>query len=318
VAVLWAHLHGRSDTRHPLADAIVWQIRAPRVALGLLVGAALSGSGAVYQALFRNSLADPYIVGVSSGAALGAVLQMTLLAPIAVAWHGGGLLESLLLGILASRSTCAFVGGVSVGVLVYRIALRGGRADPITLLLAGVALSALLSSALLLLLVESAQDSMQSAFFWLMGGLQDRTWDDVRSAAGWIFGGLLVASCGAQRLNVAVLGDESARQLGISPEAVRRLMLSAVTLATAAAVAFSGIIGFVGLIVPHAVRIILGPDHRTLLPGSIIIGAGSLVVADALARTILSPREIPLGVITAIAGAPFFLYILRKQRPDHA
>ncbi|HET6383470.1 MAG TPA: iron ABC transporter permease [Armatimonadota bacterium] len=310
--VVAAHLTGHAS--HSLADSIVWQIRAPRVLLGLLVGAALAGSGAIYQALFRNPMADPYIIGVSAGAALGAVIEITLQAPlIAFAAHLGPF-RWIWVHLTSSRPVFAFALGIATVILVYRIALRSGRAHVTTLLLAGIAASSLLSSLMALLEVFNTRGQQLSGVVrWLLGGLEDRTWGDVSAVYPWILIGLALALVSAGRMNLMLLGDETAQQLGVSPEAFRRLLLTAATLATAAAVAMSGLIGFVGLIVPHFCRLLWGPDYRILMPASILCGAAFLILADGLARTALAPQEIPVGIITALAGAPFFIAILRAR-----
>ena len=310
-AVIWKALldHFRPDRGlDSTAQTIVWELRAPRIVLGILVGGALAGSGAVYQALFRNPMADPYIIGVSSGAALGAVLHITLVESLAPQSPFSWLIR-------LPRPLYAFVLASAVVAIVYRLSLRHGRAHATTLLLTGLAMSSLLSAVLSLLLAFAAGGArLSEAIFWLMGGLQDRPWHDVIGVAPAILFGLTVSLLCARPLNLMLLGEETAQQLGVSPEVIRRGLIGAASLAAAAAVSVSGIIGFVGLIIPHIVRRIWGPDHRVLLPASILCGAGFLVLADSLARTLLSPQEIPVGIITAMTGAPFFLAILSRRR----
>lgn len=278
---------------------IVWDIRLPRVLLAGVVGAALSVAGATYQGLFRNPLADPYLIGVAQGSALGAVIGFMISASSA----------GMALGIVP---TMAFVGGLGSVAVVYALA-RVGKTLPLsTLILAGVALGALLGAMVSYLTLNSGQ-MMRSILFWLSGSFALSQWSEflvvlpvtlLASAVILVFG---------RALNIMQLDEEQAQQLGIDVEKMKIILLVAATLITAAAVSFVGIIGFVGIIIPHAVRLIWGPDHRFLLPLSMVCGAIFLILADLLARTLLAPSEIPIGVITALVGAPFFLYILRRR-----
>ena len=281
-------------------ETILFDIRLPRTVLILLAGAALSASGAAYQGLFRNPLADPYIIGVASGAGLGAVIAMSLQWPAT-------LLGALVIPI------AAFVGAlITVGV-VYGLA-RIGRATPIsTLILAGVAIGSF-TTAMTTFLMLSSQTELRRAISWMLGGFAFGGWLPVVAILPYILLGLITLSLLGRPLNVLQFGDDQAQQLGLHVDRIKLVIVIAASLATAAAVAFAGIIGFVGLAVPHVVRLLWGSDYRRLLPLSIIAGAAFLLLADILARTVIAPQEVPLGVITALFGAPFFLWLLRRTK----
>ncbi|MCL2149532.1 MAG: iron chelate uptake ABC transporter family permease subunit [Dehalococcoidia bacterium] len=277
---------------------IIWDLRLPRVLLAGLVGAALSVAGATYQGLFRNPLADPYLIGVSQGAALGAVIGFLL--PVAGATALG------LVPIMA------FLGALGSVAIVYALA-RIGRSLPIsTLILAGVALGSLLGAIVSYLTLASGQ-MVRSILFWLSGSLAASQWREVWIVAPIVLVSGVILFLFSRPLNIMQLDEEQAQQLGVNVEALKIILLAVATLVTAAAVSFAGIIGFVGIIVPHAVRLIWGPDYRFLLPLSMVCGAIVLILADLLARTLIAPAEISIGIITALAGAPFFLYILRRR-----
>ncbi len=281
-------------------ETIIFDIRLPRVILSGIVGAALAAAGATYQGLFRNPLADPYLIGAAQGASLGAIIGFLL----PVSWMLGGA------GVIP---LFAFIGAIISTVIVYGLA-RGGKTLPVTtLILAGVALSALLSSIVSYLIITSGS-KVHSILFWLMGSFSTSQWSDIALVLPYIAVGLGVMLLYARPLNVMQLDEEQAQQLGINVERMKLILLAAATLVTAAAVSFVGTIGFVGIIIPHAVRLIWGADHRFLLPLSVLTGAIFLIVADLLARTVQAPTEIPIGVITAICGAPFFLYLLRRRK----
>ncbi|MBM4463382.1 MAG: iron chelate uptake ABC transporter family permease subunit [Chloroflexi bacterium] len=283
----------------PVETAII-DIRLPRVLLAALAGAALSVAGATYQGLFRNPLADPYLLGVAQGAGLGAVVGFVL----NLGWSGWGL------GLIPML---AFMGGLGAAFFVYYLG-RVGRTLPMTtLLLAGVALGAFLSAITAYLALTSG-DSLHGIYSWLLGGFSSPKWIQVEVMLPLVTLGVFAIWLYGQHLNVMQLDEEQAQQLGINVERTKRILLLAATLITAAAVCFGGIIGFVGIIIPHAVRLVWGPDYRFLLPLCTAAGAIFLVLADLLARTALSPQEIPLGIITAFFGAPFFLYLLRQRR----
>lgn len=281
---------------HGLADAVIVDLRLPRVVLAALVGASLALAGVLYQALFKNPLADPYILGVSSGAGLGATLVLATL--------GTGY-ASRAIGVPAG----AFAGAALTIALVVRLASRRGRMDPTSLLLSGVAVSYTLSALSSFVLVFERQ-TMTSVVFWMMGGLEGATWGYVGMLAGMLALGAAVPLLFHRELDVMLLGDERAGQLGVSVERFKLLALGSASLVVAGAVAVSGLIGFVGLMTPHMVRLLLGPRHRLLLPASVLAGAIVLVLADLLARVVLAPVELPVGIVTALAGGPFFVWLL--------
>ncbi|WP_163271936.1 FecCD family ABC transporter permease [Chelativorans alearense] len=285
---------------------IVYEIRLPRVALGILVGAALAVSGALMQGLFRNPLADPGIVGVSAGAGLGAitviVLGSTVLGPVVAVF-----------GIYA-LPLAAFAGGLVTTLTLYRIATRQGQTSIATMLLAGIALGAL-SGALSGILVYIADDrQLRDLTFWGLGSLGGATWTKIWAAGPIILAALAAVPFLARGLNALALGEASARHLGIPAQRMKNTAILAVAAATGAAVAVSGGIGFVGIVVPHLLRLVIGPDHRYLLPASALLGASLLLLADAVSRTIVAPAELPIGIVTAVFGAPFFLWVLLRRR----
>lgn len=283
-------------------ETILFQVRLPRVVLAALVGAALSLAGACYQGLFHNPLADPYLVGVSSGAGLGATLAFYL--GVQLSWAG-----------LRAVPIFAFAGGLAATVVIYGLARVGGKTPVTTLLLAGVAVAALLSAVTTYIWLAAANAFQHMTILsWLMGSLALANWAQVAALAPYLGLGGLIVLLGARALNVLQLDEEQAQLLGLNVERAKLLLVMANALLTAAAVAMSGIIGFVGLIVPHAVRLAFGPDHRFLLPMSALAGGIFLIAADGFARTLLSPTEIPVGVITALCGVPFFLWLLRKKK----
>ncbi|TYC48269.1 iron ABC transporter permease [Rhodobacterales bacterium] len=285
---------------------VVKDIRLPRVILGLLVGAALAVSGAVMQGLFRNPLADPGIIGVSAGAGLGASMFIVL---------GGGVLAPVasLLGIYAVP-LAAFGGGLVTTLLLYRIGTRGGVTSVATLLLAGIALGAL-SGAVTGVLVYVADDQqLRDLQFWGLGSLAGSNWEKVASAAPIIGTMLVLVPFLARGLNGLTLGEAAAGHIGIRVQRLKSISILLVAAATGAAVAVSGGIGFVGIVVPHLLRLTIGPDHRYLLPAAALLGGVMLIAADTLSRTIVAPAEMPIGIVTAFAGAPFFLWILLRKR----
>lgn len=280
--------------------AIVYQIRLPHTFLILLTGAALGGSGAAYQGVFRNPLADPYLIGVASGAGLGAVAAM------AVRWPNG------LLG-LYTIPVAAFLGALITVALVYSLARVGRTLPTTTLILAGVAVSAFATSLTSFLMLRSNYE-LRRAIGWLLGGSILSGWEPVLAVLPYILIGLGLLLSSGHALNVLQFGEEQATQLGIPAERVKVLILLAASLTTAAAVAFSGVIGFIGLIVPHLARMIWGHDYRRVIPLSIIGGAAALLLADLAARTALAPQIVPVGIVTALVGAPFFLWVLRRAK----
>jgi len=281
-------------------ETIILEIRLPRVILAGLVGAALALAGATYQGLFRNPLADPYLIGVAQGAALGAVIGFLL----PFDWRGAGF------GIIP---ILAFTGAIFSVAIVYGLARVGKTVPVTTLILAGVALGALWGSVVSYLIINSGE-KIHGIVFWLMGSFSLSEWSEVMVVLPYVVVGVAIILLYSRSLNVMQLDEEQAQQLGINVEKVKLILLVAATLITAAAVSFVGTIGFVGIIIPHAVRLIWGPDHRFLLPLSVLTGAVFLIIADLIARTALAPTEVPVGVITAICGVPFFLYLLRRKK----
>jgi iron complex transport system permease protein len=289
-----------NQTWQSVIATVILDIRLPRVLLAGLVGAALAVAGATYQGLFRNPLADPYLIGVAQGASLGAVTGFLLPA----AWNvsGFGMIPLL-----------AFIGALFATVIVYALARVGKTLPVTTLILAGVALSALLGSIVSYLTISSGE-KLHSIIFWLMGSFAMSRWSEVGIVLPYVAAGTAVIIIFARLLNVMQLDEEQAQQLGVNVEKFKLILLGAATLITAASVSFVGTIGFVGIIIPHAVRLIWGADHRFLLPLSVLTGATFMILTDLIARTVLAPQEIPIGVITAICGAPFFMYLLRRRK----
>jgi len=281
-------------------STILISIRLPHAVLITLTGAALASSGATYQGLFRNPLADPYLIGVASGAGLGAVLAMSIHWP------------SSMLGLYLIPFS-AFMGASLTVALVYSLA-RSGRTLPVTMLiLAGVAVSSFATSLTSFLMLRSNEE-LRRALSWLLGGSLMNGWDPVIAVFPYILLGLGVLCLSGHTLNVMQFGEEQAQQLGIPVERRKLILIIAASLTVAAAVAFSGVIGFIGLIVPHLVRMLWGPDYRRLISLSILGGGTALLLADLLARTLLAPQVLPVGIVTALAGAPFFLWVLRKTK----
>jgi iron complex transport system permease protein len=283
----------------PTAESVLWNIRLPRVALAVVVGAALGCGGAAMQGSFSNPLAEPGIVGVSSGAALGAVAAIVTGASLLGTWTVTG---------------AAFIGGLIVVLGVYWAARSGGRTEVVTLILTGIAVNAFVGALIGLLMFVSTDAQLRTVTFWNLGSLAQATWPKVLAVTPAALVGIVAATTQAHRLDLLALGDRSARHIGVDVERLRILMLTVVAVLTAAAVAVSGIILFVGLVVPHLVRMVAGPGHRLLLPASALGGAVLLVVADLVARTIAPPAELPLGVLTALVGSPFFFWMLRRTR----
>ena len=280
----------------PTAAGIVWSLRLPRVALGFVVGGVLAVAGAALQALVRNPLADPYLLGLSGGAGLGAVLALA--AGVASAW---------------ALPAAAFGGALLAVVVVYRLALvAGGVLDSRILLLAGVVVSAFAGALVAGVLAVSEASQVKSATLWLMGGLGGVGWTGVLALALYSLPALAVVAAESRALDLLSLGEETAQHLGADVPRTKRRVYVAASLLAAASVAAAGMIGFVGLVVPHAVRLVRGHDHRTLLPAAFVLGGTFLVLADALARTLFAPLELPVGVVTAVIGVPIFALLLRR------
>ncbi len=304
--LLWAGLRGAAPPPDVPAfmAVILFKLRLPHTALVLLTGAALGSSGTAYQGVFRNPLADPYLLGVASGAGLGAVT--------AIALQGETQSTSILLVPAA-----AFVGALLTVAVVYALARVDGYVPTDTLILAGVALGSL-ASALTSFLMLQSQGTLQRAIVYLLGGAPLTGWKPVLALLPYWLVGEAILLLSGHPLNVLQFGEEQARQLGLHAGRAKVLILTAASLVTAAAVAFAGIIGFVGLVVPHIVRLLWGEDYRHLVPLSLLGGATVLLLSDLLARTLLAPRTLPVGIVTALFGAPFFLWVLQRAKRGRA
>jgi len=284
---------------HAQGDAALWEVRFPRVVLAVVVGAGLGCAGAVMQGVFGNPLAEPAVIGVSSGAAVGAFSVIALGLVGFGSW---------------TTAVAAFVGGLLTTWAVYALSRDSGRTEMVTLILTGIAVNAV-AGALIGLLTYAADDDARTAMaFWNLGSLNRATWPAVAAAAPCVALGVAVALRHRRALDLLALGERQARHLGVDVERTRRVLVVAAALLTAAAVAFAGIIAFVGLVVPHLVRLAVGPAHRLVVPGSVLGGAAVLVLADLLARTAVAYQELPLGVLTAAVGGPFFFWLLRRTR----
>jgi iron complex transport system permease protein len=281
--------------------AIIFQVRLPRIILGGLVGMSLAVTGGCFQGLFKNPMADPYILGVSSGASLGAAVTIVTGSTL------------LFFGANWAVIIMAFSGALLTVSLVYRIARVGGRVPIDSLLLAGIAVASFFTS-IVSFLVILGNEKMHGIMYWIMGSLTGATWSLVLMMLPFSLLGTGVILAHARSLNAILLGEEAAQHLGIDVEKIKIRLFTASSLVVAAAVSVSGVIGFVGLIVPHAVRLLVGPDHKFLLPLSAAAGGLFLIVCDALARILLAPAELPVGILTAATGAPFFLWLLRRRR----
>jgi iron complex transport system permease protein len=297
-AELWRLVNGTSDNE--TFRTILWNIRLPRTALIALIGAALAGSGAAYQGLFRNPLADPYLIGVASGAGLGAIIAMSVEWPYTT------------LGLLAVP-LAAFIASLLTVYLVYTFAHIGRTVPTTNLILAGVAVSSFAVSMTSFLMLRSSGE-VRRAIGWMLGGVSLVGWDVTLALIPYLGIGMTTLVLTGYSLNLLQFGDDQATQLGLNVRRAKFIIIVAASLVTAAAVSFAGIIGFVGLIVPHIVRIWWGVDYRRLIPLSILGGASVLLFADVLARIVLAPQELPVGIVTALAGAPFFLWVLRRAK----
>lgn len=288
------------DVSNQTFRTILFDIRLPRTILIALVGAALAGSGATYQGLFRNPLADPYLIGVASGAGLGAILAMSIQWPYT------------LLGLFAVPFV-AFISSLLTVYLVYTFAQIGRTVPTTNLILSGVAVSSFATSITTFLMLRSSGE-VRRAIGWLLGGVSLVGWDVTLALIPYLAVGMTLLVLTGYSLNLLQFGDDQATQLGLHVRRAKFMIIIASSLVTAAAVSFAGIIGFVGLVVPHIVRIWWGVDYRRLIPLSILGGASVLLVADVLARILIAPQELPVGIVTAIAGAPFFLWVLRRAK----
>jgi iron complex transport system permease protein len=290
------HIHSNLSAED---SAILWQLRAPRVVLGLLVGGMLALAGGSYQGVFRNPLVDPYLLGVAAGAGLGATL--------AIAYGGTTVAASELLPV------AAFLGAAFGVACAYTLGAAGGGRNPATLVLAGVTVVSFLTAIQTFVQQQHAQ-SLQQVYSWILGNLDTAGWHDVGLIAPYVLVSSAVILLHRRVLDVLSVGDEEAATLGINVKRVRLTVVVFATIGTAAAVATTGLIGFVGIIVPHAIRLLFGTSYRIVLPLSLLAGGGFLVLCDVLARTVVAPAELPIGVITAFFGAPFFAIVLRTSR----
>jgi len=279
---------------------IISQIRLPRILLSIFVGMALAGAGVIFQGLFRNPMADPFVIGVSAGAALGATIGLVFITGVG------------LLGI-STTTIFALLGAMGTTFLVYNISRVRGKVSVITLLLSGIALSAMLSAVTYFIMIFKTHD-MAKIVFWIMGGFTSASWSNFIILAPVVTTLVIISGFFMKDLNIISLGDERAVQLGVQTDRVKKILLVLASLIAAAAVAMSGIIGFVGLITPHILRLLVGPDHKILYPTSVLAGGIVLLISDTIARTVLMPREIPVGIITSVIGVPFFLYLLVKSK----
>jgi iron complex transport system permease protein len=294
------HMPGVSSSLTATEESILWDIRMPRVVLAALVGGTLALAGATYQGVFRNPLADPYLLGVAAGAGLGATL--------AIAYLPSGLRGQELLPI------AAFLGGAAAVVLTYSVGRSAGRErDAATLILAGVTVASFFT-ALQTFVQQQNSDTLQQVYTWILGTIPSSGWSDVVLLLPYVAIAAGIILLHRRVVDVLNLGDEEATSLGVDVRRTRLMLVAAATIGTAAAVAICGLIAFVGIIVPHAIRMLVGTGYRALLPLSVIGGAGFLVLADVIARTALSPAELPLGIVTAFFGAPFFALVLRSTR----
>jgi len=310
VIASWFGLAPASEMQALRDHAVIYNIRLPRMVLGTLIGAALAVSGLLMQGLFRNPLADPGLVGVSAGAGLGAVgiivLGTTALAPL-----------TAFLGIYALQ-LASFAGGLITTFILYRVATNAGQTAIATMLLAGIALGALAGAVTGVLVYIATDSQLRDLTFWGLGSLSGANWTKVMASGPIILASLVVAGFMGRGLNALTLGEATAGHLGIPVQRFKRVVVVAVAAATGASVAVSGGIGFVGIVVPHLLRLVIGPDHRYLLPASALLGASFLLLADAISRIVVAPAELPIGIVTAAVGGPFFLWILLRKRAAFA
>lgn len=290
----------------PAQEVVLLSIRLPRVLLGLLTGMSLAVAGAAFQGLFRNPLADPALIGVSSGAGAAAVVAIVFAGPIAA------LLPSVLAGLFLPLA--AFGGGLVATITVYTIATRDARTDVATLLLAGVAINAVAGAVIGVMVFISNDQQLRDLNFWLLGSLGGGTWDTLLPAMPLIAVPALLVACLTKSLNALLLGERDAMNLGYAVESIKRAIVFLAAMSVGAAVALTGTIGFVGLVVPHLIRLAVGPDHRVLLPACVLLGPTLLLAADLLARTLVLPAELPIGIVTSCVGGPFFLWLLMRRR----
>jgi len=298
IAILLQPILGTKEAGTETERAIILYLRFPRALLAGLVGAGLSVAGAIFQALLRNPLADPYILGVSSGAAVGAIV-------------------AIMMGLSTASSglpLVSFLGALLTILVVFYFGKQEGKIHPNTLLLAGVIISSFLSALIMFFISISQREELRTIIFWLMGDFSFSNYHSVRVIFPYVLLGFLFLYFQARPLNLILTGEEGALQMGVNVERLKMISYVSASLITAASVSVCGLIGFVGLIIPHSVRLIFGPDHRLLIPSSALVGASFLIASDTLARTLLAPIELPVGVITAAFGGPFFIYLLRTRK----
>lgn len=295
---LWEHAIGR-EASDPVADSIIWQIRFPRVLLAAVVGAALTTSGTVLQALVRNPLADPFILGVSSGASVGATAVLLF-----------GAFASLGLWALSVGS---IAGALVAMLIVFLVALDAGQLAPTRLILCGVALSSMFSAISSFLLFEASPQAAQAVMFWLLGSFARASWGQLWLPSLCLGGSVIYLLGHARGLNAIAVGAETATSVGVGVQRLRRSLYFVTSLIAGVSVAVSGIIGFVGLVIPHVLRLCVGNDHRVTLPVGLLWGAAFMVIADLLARMVVTPQELPIGVITALIGGPIFVFLIRRR-----
>jgi iron complex transport system permease protein len=297
--IIWHHLTGGGAVADPAMDQIVWNFRTPRVVLAALVGAGLAVAGVVLQAVVANPLADPYVLGVSSGASLGAVVVITLTS---------GALGGL--GV----SSAAFLGAAAAAALVFLLGQKQGRLAPTRLVLSGVAVGYLFLAATSYLQLRATPTELRTVMFWMLGSVAGAKWEQLPVVTTVVLTTTVFLTLFGRRLNALLVGDESATALGVDVHRLRAILLALSSLVTGTVIAVAGGIGFVGLMIPHLVRLTTGADHRRLLPQAALVGAIYLVVVDLLSRTVNRPNELPLGILTALFGAPFFLWLLRRNK----
>jgi len=285
---------------------VLWSVRLPRIVMAILIGTLLAGSGAIMQGLFRNPLADPALVGVSSGGALAAAATIVIGDRMLAASQ-----TPLPFGFLPAA---AFVGSLAATMILYRIATRENRTSIAIFLLGGLAIAALANAGIGLLVFIADDRQLRDVTFWLLGSLGGATWAKAATLAPFVVAMLLALPFTVRGLDYLALGEAEAFHMGVSVERLKRLSIVMVSAAVGAAVSFAGVIGFVGIVVPHLLRLVIGPTHRRLLPASLVFGAILLLAADSCARTIAAPAEVPIGILTALVGAPFFLAVLLRQR----
>ena len=285
----------------PTSQAIIVDIRLPRILAAVLIGAGLSCSGVLYQGIFKNPMADPYIIGVSSGAMVGA--GVAIVSGIGLSFMG-----------LPIKQTTAFIGALVTVLVVYSISRVGSKVPVMTLLLSGTAISSFLVGVFEIMQVTAPNSKLPALVNWLIGGISNVTWGDVYSIAPFIIAGIVISFFFSRDLNMIALGEDTAQHLGVNTERTKLILLVLGSMISAAAVSISGLIGFVGLMIPHITRLIVGPDHRILIPASVIVGAIYLVACDAVVRVATGVSQLPVGALTLILGGPFFIFLLRKAK----